>query len=63
MTQLKHQELINLHNWLIKCIKTVEHVEQRNEVGYFFEKDIADVKNSLTQAQLSCKRMDDFLNE
>lgn len=63
MAQLKHPGLINLNNWLVRCMNTVEHIEQQNEVGYFFEKDVADVINCLTQAGLSCKRMDDLLNE
>ena len=61
MTEIKNPGMKNLDGWLTQAIKTIKHIEQQNDNGYFFEKDIADVKNSLTQAKLSCKRMDEWI--
>jgi len=61
MHKIRKPGMINLDGWLTQATKTIKHIEQQQDSGYFFEKDIADVKNSLTQAKLSCRRMDEWI--
>ena len=57
--KFNNPQLENLHNWLKDLKKTTEHIKEQNDNGIFFENDIETLLNSIDQADLQCKRIDD----